>query len=385
MIRNILKRREPPSDVLAPVLAIVPAAPEPTQDAAEAARIRDLVAEWVSFATAERGAFDALREVVDGSSADIEESTVGLSARFVQLVEDAREQTHRIDGLVAMANEVEAGGERMPLAEVTRLLSATLEDVVAKIAMLSARAVSMGHALDEVAGHIGAIEQCITRVDSINKQTNLLALNATIEARRAGSAGQTFAIVASEVRELSKSTNELAKTMRVEIGAVADGVRSGHALLQEVATVDLSANVQAKDRLNQLLVGLGHRSTTITDTMRETSRVSEKIAADISEVITGMQFQDRNKQRLTHVVDALRTLGESSEALSARARDEGVMPKAEWPEFVRTWIDRLLNACTLNEVRRKFAMRLKREDDMDAGRAKTTAKPPADDSNIELF
>jgi methyl-accepting chemotaxis protein len=271
------------------------------------------------------------------------------------------------------------------LEEVTRLLSNPLDDVVAKIAMLSNRAVSMGHALDEVAGHIGAIEQCITRVDSINQQTNLLALNATIEAHRAGTAGQTFAIVASEVRELSKSTNELAKTMRAEIGAVAEGVRSGHALLQEAATVDLSANIQAKDRLNQLLVGLGHRSVTITDTMRETSKVSEKIAADISTVITGMQFQDRNKQRLTHVVDVLRILDESSQALSARAQEEGVAAKAEWPDFVRTWIDRLLNACTLNEVRRKFAARLRRDDDGTAEHMQATAKPAADDGNIELF
>ena len=382
MIRHVLKRRQPQPEAQTPTLSVVAAMPDQAaQEAADAARIRALVAEWLSFATAERAAFDALRDVVTGSSTDIEESTVGLSAQFAELVENAREQTRRIDGLVAMANEVEAGGERMPLEEVTRLLSNTLEDVVTKIAMLSNRAVSMGHALDEVAGHIGAIEQCITRVDSINQQTNLLALNATIEAHRAGSAGQTFAIVASEVRELSKSTNELAKTMRTEIGSVAEGVRSGHALLQEVATVDLSANMRVKDRLNQLLVGLGNRSTTITDIMRQTSKASERIAADISTVITGMQFQDRNKQRLTHVVDALRILDESSQALSVRAQAEGVAP-AERSELVTTWIDRLLNACTLNEVRRQFAQRLGRGGD--AANTQALAKP-ADDSNIELF
>ena len=166
MIRNGLKRRQPQSEAQTPTLSVVAAMPDhAAQDAADAARIRALVAEWLSFATAERAAFAALREVVTGSSTDIEESTVGLSAQFAELVENAREQTRRIDGLVAMANEVEAGGERMPLEEVTRLLSNTLEDVVTKIAMLSNRAVSMGHALDKAAGHIGAIEQCITRVD----------------------------------------------------------------------------------------------------------------------------------------------------------------------------------------------------------------------------
>lgn len=383
MIRNLLKRQAPSRpEAQAPTLSLVPAMPDQaTQDTADAARVRDLVSEWLSFAAAERATFDALREVVGGSSTDIEQSTVGLSAQFAELVENAREQTRRIDGLVAIANEVEANGERMPLEEVTRLLSNTLEDVVTKIALLSGRAVSMGHALDEVAGHIGAIEQCITQVDSINKQTNLLALNATIEAHRAGTAGQTFAIVASEVRELSKSTNALAKTMRTEIGAVADGVRSGHTLLQEVATVDMSANNRAKDRLNQLLVSLGNRSMTITDTMRETSKASERIASDISTVITSMQFQDRNKQRLTHVVDALRILDESSQTLSSRAQGEVETP-AQPTAFDESWIDRLLNVCTLAEVRRQFAERLRRDDK--ASLQPAVAKP-ADDSNIELF
>lgn len=383
MIRNLLKRQAPSRpEAQAPTLSLVSAMPDQaTQDAADAARVRDLVSEWLSFAAAERATFDALREVVGGSSTDIEQSTVGLSAQFAELVENAREQTRRIDGLVAIANEVEANGERMPLEEVTRLLSNTLEDVVTKIALLSGRAVSMGHALDEVAGHIGAIEQCITQVDSINKQTNLLALNATIEAHRAGTAGQTFAIVASEVRELSKSTNALAKTMRTEIGAVADGVRSGHTLLQEVATVDMSANNRAKDRLNQLLVSLGNRSMTITDTMRETSKASERIASDISTVITSMQFQDRNKQRLTHVVDALRILDESSQTLSSRAQGEVETP-AQPTAFDESWIDRLLNVCTLAEVRRQFAERLRRDDK--ASLQPAVAKP-ADDSNIELF
>ena len=382
MIRNLLKRQSAPRpEAQTPTLSLVPAAPDQaSQDVADAARVRDLVSEWLSFAAAERATFDALRDVVTGSSSDIEQSTNGLSAQFAELVENARAQTQRIDGLVAIANEVEANGEKMPLDEVTRLLSNTLEDVVTKIALLSDRAVSMGHALDAVAGHIGAIEQCITQVDSINKQTNLLALNATIEANRAGAAGRTFAIVANEVRELSKSTNALAKTMRTEIGAVADGVRSSHALLQEVATVDLSANNKAKDRLNLLLGSLGNRSMTITDTMRETSKASERIASDISTVITGMQFQDRNKQRLTHVVDALRILDESSQTLSSRARGEVETP-AQPSAFDESWIDRLLNACTLAEVRRQFAQRLRRDDKVST----QPAAKPADDSNIELF
>jgi|TARA_B110000467_G_C18016075_1_gene313132 methyl-accepting chemotaxis protein len=54
----------------------------------------------------------------------------------------------------------------------------------------------------------GEIGQVIKVINSITEQTNLLALNLTIEASRAGEAEKGFAVVANEVKDLTKETSK---------------------------------------------------------------------------------------------------------------------------------------------------------------------------------
>ena len=160
--------------------------------------------------------------------------------------------------------------------------------------MLSQKAVDrLGRGTDLIRSSLGQIGELLALVDTLTQHvtgfaaamdqvrrtshdieriadtTNILAFNAMIEARRAGEAGRTFAVVASEVKNLAndtrKATEEISRTVdtlgqeaeqvvsRIEAGAQASGeARTSIASIQETMHGVISL-VEEVDRQNALI------------------------------------------------------------------------------------------------------------------------------------
>jgi methyl-accepting chemotaxis protein/methyl-accepting chemotaxis protein-1 (serine sensor receptor) len=110
------------------------------------------------------------------------------------------------------------------------------------------------HAMDAIQESSRSIANIIGIIDDIAFQTNLLALNAGVEAARAGEAGQGFAVVAREVRELAQRSASAAKDIKALIRSSGENVERGVALvartgaaLRSIATevVEINRNIEA--------------------------------------------------------------------------------------------------------------------------------------------
>lgn len=339
--------------------------------------IAEILQRWLNLSELERRAFGAACREVSLTSDLVEASATSISDGFKRLAGLADAQSEDIEAVIDAARSIKIDGENRTLEEVTLLVGTTLQDVVSAILTLSKYAMTMVYALDDVMEKVVKSEGAVTQIEAINQQTRYLALNALIEAANAGERGRGFAVVASEVRTLSRTTDNVASTIRAEIGGVARGVRTSHAILKEIATLDMTRHFAAQERLGTIMVALTQQNQSFNANLKANVGRSRDIAALVGGLVMDLQFQDRAAQSLSHVTHTLAVLGESITDLQSLTLQTGLVSEIGMDQVS---LARIQSRHTLAEVRDRFAVMVAGEPDG------AVAMPGPDGSgSVELF
>ncbi|BBF44919.1 methyl-accepting chemotaxis protein [Lachnospiraceae bacterium KM106-2] len=182
--------------------------------------------------------------------------------------------------------------------------------------------------LDNDMTTVAAINSMINEIAS---QTNLLALNAAIEAARAGEAGQGFAVVAEEIRNLAEQSRESAVkidnivnqsatrtkaivAMTEELSEAVDTQKKSINTVNEALGDILEATRQVEpqlDKTDEAFLQLITNSNAISKNIEDISAISEETAASSEEINASTQELNSGSGDLAESAQTLATFSNS--------------------------------------------------------------------------
>ncbi|MDA8207529.1 MAG: methyl-accepting chemotaxis protein [Actinomycetota bacterium] len=166
------------------------------------------------------------------ASGEISVAANELAAASEQASNRAELASDSTNALAANASSVSEATEEMQLA-ITEVARAASE-----AARVAGSAVGLADFVSGTVERLGTssreVGSVVSVINEIASQTNLLALNAAIEAARAGVAGQGFAVVANEVKDLARSTAKATEDINAKLSAIQDDT---HAVIEAIAQI----------------------------------------------------------------------------------------------------------------------------------------------------
>ena len=234
---------------------------------------------------------------IENSRQQTEEAMIDLTQRFSGLatkLEEAVNASHLAAGELGDANS-------RGMAGVLSESQQQLNEVVAILHSAQANRDAMLAEIKSLTTYTIELNAMAMDVAKIASQTNLLALNAAIEAARAGEAGRGFAVVADEVRNLSRLSSETAQKMTDKVDTINTGISRVFQIAENAAARDHASALNSEQTIEQVLSRFRHATDSLAESASLLQNESTEIHREISSVIVSLQFQDRVSQILSHI------------------------------------------------------------------------------------
>lgn len=262
-----------------------------------------------------RSKSELITEQVEGVTATIREIAVGMqdTSEHAYKMADDMAQIHVV---LKDVGENNASLVKDALGFSEEVAAGKQELISSKEQMnrISYESTGIYEGMNELNKALGQITNIVRLIEEISGQTQLLALNANIEAARAGEQGKGFAVVASEISKLAIQTSQATLSINEQIQWVTDnaqGLKTGIDSMQEAVGVGVQTMGASVNKYEEMEAFLGRiliqmkevdgrlgvitaNSSSIADSLNQTSAMIEEAAAGCEEVLASTEIQQEN-------------------------------------------------------------------------------------------
>ena len=267
------------------------------------------------------------RQTADQSAAIASQTSAGMQQQFreVDQVATASQEmsatAHDVANSAAQAASAARGAD-----QATHEGLAVIDQTTLSIEQLASGLSAAMREVEGLANNSEKIGSVLDVIRAIAEQTNLLALNAAIEAARAGEAGRGFAVVADEVRNLAKRTQDSVEEIRQVIENLQQGTRdvvdSMHSSHQQAqgSVEQVEQAVAALRRIGESVTVISDMNLQIASAAEEQSAVAEEINRNVAGIRDVTETLSAQADESAQVSQALNSLANHQQGLMDQFR-----------------------------------------------------------------
>lgn len=203
-------------------------------------------------------------QIINSSMAQLEERFEGIISAFEEIQQESSSSSlniERVDGILEQTLSSRAK------------LQTEIHQRVEEIDEAALNARNTASSFQILKERTGEVKSMLADIQDVSIKTGILAINASIEAARAGKAGDSFRIIANEIRNLSTQTGTFAKTIEAKLAELQSSVKD----INESMALFMSLFSKFQKSFNGVLTAFDNNSIILNEAVLSLTKVTSSI------------------------------------------------------------------------------------------------------------